>query len=409
MLRQVPSGLGTAMRNKVVEHTVRLLRDMGEMPTRRLVEEPAIKVGLSAKVERVVQLLKVKDNNHMVLLHGMGGIGKTTLARAVFNRLHSNNPTLPCCFLKLDPDDAKVGKIAWKQQQLLKELAYAEGASLYDEQHGRDLLAEKLQGKRVLLVVDNLWGNCLDILLPEGFVQLLGKGSMVLATSREKEAVMGVVCEEDVSTAEMECLSSDQSMELFCKYAFSGLAPVPSSWVEHIERSRWASQIMAVLHMCGGLPMALEVLGRYFSACDNKAEFERSVQTACSDQVAGWKETERTLFGALSLSWSTLKGAEQEALLDIALMLNGQPWDWVEHYCGCNTLGRLYILGLVKKQVAEQIFNGNNMVAMLHDTVAFFCCDAAASDTANSRPSQHGVVKASGALRQVCGTFYYAG
>jgi replication-associated recombination protein RarA len=156
--------MGTALRDKVVERTVNLLCAMGEMPTKRPLEEPDIKVGLEAKVDRVVQLLTT-GNDSMVLLHGMGGIGKTTLARAVFNHLHANHPTLPCCFLGLDPD-TKVAAIPQKQQQLLKDLARVERGTPSNAEEGRGLLAETLQGKRVLLVVDNVWGDRLGFLLP---------------------------------------------------------------------------------------------------------------------------------------------------------------------------------------------------------------------------------------------------
>jgi NB-ARC domain len=151
----------------------RLLRNMGQMPTGSAVEEPGIKVGLKAKVDHVVQL------------HCRGGIGKTMLARAVFNQLHANRPTQPCCFLGVDPD-TKVGDIKEKQQQLLKELARAEGGIPTNAEQGRQLLGRELEGKRVLLVVDTVWGDRQGFLLLNNFLQLLGEGSGVLFTAGRK-------------------------------------------------------------------------------------------------------------------------------------------------------------------------------------------------------------------------------
>jgi hypothetical protein len=380
VLLQVPSGMGTAMRDKVVEGTVRLLCDMGKMPTRRPLEEPDVKVGMEAKVERVVQLL-TKQNN-MVLLHGMGGIGKTTLAKAVFNQLHADHPTVPCCFLSLDPGTT-FGNITHKQQQLLKELTHVETGTLNDAMDGRRMVAEKLAGKTVLFVVDNVWDDRLEFLLPKDFMQLLGAGSMVLVTSREQGAAREL---QGSIEEEMECLPDEQSMELFCMYAFPGLAPVPSSWDKHVEQPWWASQIKQVLKMCAGLPMALEVVGRYFAACGNKDEFLNGLRKACSKVKAGRLEAERSLFGALGLSWSILELSEKEALLDIALVLKSAPWDWVRHYCGESDLDRLRGLGLVKQQQHVQpeflseysVFT--KVQVAVHDTVAFFCADADAID-----------------------------
>ena len=45
-------------------------------------------VGLDSRVEDVMRLLDVRSNGVRVLgIHGMGGVGKTTLAKALFNRL----------------------------------------------------------------------------------------------------------------------------------------------------------------------------------------------------------------------------------------------------------------------------------------------------------------------------------
>jgi hypothetical protein len=293
----------------------------------------------------------------------------------------------------------KEGAIIRKQSRLLKDLA-AVDAQLDDAEEGRSKLARELRGKSVLVVVDNVWGDQLEFLLPEGFMQLLGEGSMVLVTSREQGAAGEL---QQVTAVEMRCLSDEQSMELFCKYAFPGLAPAPSSWEKHVEQSRWASQILAALKMCAGLPMALEVVGRYFETCDDKDEFRDSFRRACRQPIAGRKEEERSLFGALRLSWNILEPEEQEALLDIALMLKGAPWDWVQHHCGAPVLARLCGLGLVKQQQYEWEFNSEYASAIdaqvvVHDAVSFFCADV---DAIGGLP-QRRALSTTSEMRQVC-------
>jgi hypothetical protein len=373
----------TAMRKKVVEAAVTRLLDMGQMPTGVAADQPDIEVGLEAKVDQVVQLLTAtNENTKVVLLHGMGGIGKTTLARAAFNRLHANNPTLPSCFLCLDPDMSEAD-IMRKQRQLLLELAcVTDVTDVSTAEQGRAKLATKLKGKKVLLVVDNVWDTRLEFLLHKDTVRLLGEGSMVLATSREQGAAGLLACK--VTEVEMECLSEVPSVELFCKYAFPGSSPGPISY-----------QIQEALKMCAGLPMALEVLGRHFAACGDIYEFDSSFQVACSTQNAGRLEAERTLFGALQLSWNILEPKEKEALLDIVFFLKGQPWSWVRHHCDPYVLRRLGKLGLVKQQEA-----GAN-VASIHDTLSFFCRE----NTAIGGPHERMAVETSCELRQVRGLF----
>jgi hypothetical protein len=95
----------------------------------------------------------------------------------------------------------------------------------------------------------------------------------------------------------------------------------------------------------------------------------------------GRLEAERTLFGALKLSWGLLKPEEQEALLDIAWFMKGQRWAWVQLHCGPSLLQRLCHLGLVQVKVLPLYYQdllGEVEVAVMHDTMFFFCTEASA-------------------------------
>jgi hypothetical protein len=356
---QAPSRWGTAMRDQVVERTVELLAAMGELPTAGKVDLPGILVGIDAKVEELAQRMTAAGSNrHVVLLHGMGGIGKTTLARAVLNRLHDKCPTMPCCFVALDPVMADA-QLMDKQRQLLARLAGEAAPPLDSLERGRQQLAEKLRGKRVLVVVDNVWGDQLELLLPEGIGEVLGEGSMVLVTSRDSVAAKDF---DGAEVAEAGLLPDVHAMELLCQHAYRcGVAPAAEE-----------GRVKQLVARCGGLPMALEVVGRHLRQCKDRQRFfsdmANALTAAFNKDRAGRRDGERTLFAALQQSWDALEPEEQEALLDVTWFLQGQPWEQVEAHCGYGVLDRLAKFGLVKEQ--EDAWSGP--VATVHDTLVDF-------------------------------------
>jgi hypothetical protein len=100
---QVANSMEPLLVKRLVDKAVEALVGMGQMPSSHGgVEEPVIKVGMHSSREALVGLLTQGSGSHAALLHGMGGIGKTTLARAVFNQLHEGDPTAACCFVSLD-------------------------------------------------------------------------------------------------------------------------------------------------------------------------------------------------------------------------------------------------------------------------------------------------------------------
>jgi hypothetical protein len=356
------------MVDKVVQHTVRLLADMGQMPTASRVELPEIMVGLDARVEETVQRLTAEGQSRMVLLHGMGGIGKTTLARAVFNKLHEGHPTMPCAFVELEPETAGE-QLVKRQCQLLKKLAGMDAVSLCSVEEGRQMLAQKLRGRKVLVVVDNVWGGHLRLLLPDNILELLGGGSMVLVTSRNHRAAADV--RGQVAGVDMQTLPRTESLQLFCRHAYGTDTP-PA------DEQAWAERVVAT---CDGLPMAVEVLGRYLSCKSKRNKFLSNMETARASVYSTGEACRKdgaTLFAALRLSWSGLSAKDKEDLLDIAWFLKGREWEQVESYCEYDALDRLWRAGLVKRTKSMSYspcknMDSSAMVVSVHDCVVDFC------------------------------------
>jgi DNA polymerase III delta prime subunit len=349
----------------LVEHATKLLAAMGQLPPAGGVELRDTLVGMDAKVEDLEQRLAAAGkSNRMVLLHGMAGIGKTTLARAVFDLLHEQSPTRPCCFVELDArmTDAQLVE---KQSQLLKCLVGEAPTRLGSVEQGRLRLGEKLRGKRVVMVVDGVWGGLLQRLLPEDITQVVREKSMVLVTSRDSRAAHSFI---GVDLVQADLLPDQDALQVLCQHAYGSNVP-PAAETEQIDQ---------VVAWCGGLPMALRVVGRHLrQRRDSRGRFFNDLaaarKSAYKEGRAGRRGSETTLLAALRLSWDALDAEEQEALLDIAWFLKGQPWEQVEAHCGQGVLHRLSRLGLVTR---EAHWDSSQPIASVHGVIVDFGCSA---------------------------------
>jgi hypothetical protein len=178
----------------------------------------------------------------IVGVNGMGGIGKTTLAK----KLH-DDPDVQAwfggdvCWLKLGqkPD---AGAICLLQKQILWELCELK-EEIWNPEQGRAVLRRRLRDKRVLICLDDVWGDVsseLDVVRSQD----LGPGSRILKTSRNKEVIGGVGYDLDI-------LDNEAAWELFCWHAFQGRKPPEDL----------ASLAIEATKSCGGLPLAISILG----------------------------------------------------------------------------------------------------------------------------------------------------
>ncbi|PNT68530.1 disease resistance protein RGA2 isoform X2 [Brachypodium distachyon] len=225
----------------------------------------------------VLKLLLGQHNQRKVQvlpIFGMGGLGKTTLAKMVYNNHRVQQHfqlTMWHCVSENFEAVAVVKSII--------ELATKGRCELPDTvELLRVRLQEVIGQKRYMLVLDDVWNEEVrkweDELKPL-LCSVGGPGSVILVTCRSRQvaSIMGTV-----GLHELPCLREDDSWELFSKKAFS-------RGVE--EQAELVTIGKRIAKKCRGLPLALKIMGGLMSSKQQVQEWEAIAESNIGDNIGG--------------------------------------------------------------------------------------------------------------------------
>uniref|UniRef100_A0A453JFQ3 Uncharacterized protein n=1 Tax=Aegilops tauschii subsp. strangulata TaxID=200361 RepID=A0A453JFQ3_AEGTS len=219
--------------------------DTGIRETTSDVEEALI-IGRTEEKQKIVATLSESITPEVTILpiYGFGGIGKTTLAQLVFNDSQFAGYSRVWVYVSQNFDLNKIGNSIISQ--LSEESHVTEKQMIHN--HLRKLLA----GKKILIVLDDVWEKNPDTLKSLKAMLRLGADSMVkiIVTTRD-EAIAREIC-HTVEPYKLETLTDKFCWKILKqKTAFKNR--VDKKQLKHIGRE--------IATKCGGVALAAQSLG----------------------------------------------------------------------------------------------------------------------------------------------------
>ncbi|KAG5615595.1 hypothetical protein H5410_015419 [Solanum commersonii] len=259
-------------------------------PSTSLVDDTGI-FGRQNEIENLIGRLLSKDtkgkNLAVVPIVGMGGVGKTTLAKEVYNdervQKHFGLKAWFCVSEAYDAFRITTG--------LLQEIGSTDLEVDDNLNQLQVKLKERLDGKRFLVVLDDVWNDNYPEWddLRNVFVQGDIGSKIIVTTSKESVALMMGSGAINVGT-----LSDEVSWDLFKRHSLENRDPK-----EHLELEEIGKQIA---HRCKGLPLALKALAGILR-CKSKVDEWRDILRS---EILELPSCSNGILPALMLSYNDL-------------------------------------------------------------------------------------------------------
>ncbi|XP_048132184.1 disease resistance protein L6-like [Rhodamnia argentea] len=269
-------------------------------------------VGVEPHVQAIMTKLNVDYRNgkavkigdtrsKLLLIYGITGVGKTVLAKYVYNQLYHLFDG--CSFLGEIQAEIERRGILSVQNQLISDLHHGNAREYNSADKALIHIQNRFRPMKVLLLLDDVC-DYTQLSALVGDLNRLGRGSRVIVTSQNPKVL------EEYNDAEgfsLEPMRQDEALKLLCRHAFRKDSP-PEKF------KNLSTGIVAVTH---GLPLALNVVGSYLLLTKSKKAWNE-ILTELKEALHSGVQA------ALLKTYINLDVNAQQIFLDIACFFIGE-------------------------------------------------------------------------------------
>ncbi|XP_045822210.1 disease resistance protein SUMM2-like [Trifolium pratense] len=248
-----------------------------------------------SKYNELLNALK-DDSYYTIGLHGMGGTGKTTMAKEVgkqlktsmqFNRVIFTTVSSTPNIKKIQDDIAGHLELEWRDTN--------------ESTRPTQLWDRLINGEKILVILDDVWDylNFEDIGIPNSDNH---KGCKVLVTTRYLKVCNKMSC---ATTIQIELLSEEEAWEMFKRHAE----------LSNISSKNILDQGSKIALECKGLPIAIATIARSLKGEKRQENWDAALNSLQNPMLmAGVDDTKVDIYKCLKFSYDNLKDKEAKEL-----------------------------------------------------------------------------------------------
>lgn len=253
-------------------------------------------VGMESMFEKVWR--HIEDNEVGIIgLYGMGGVGKTTLLTKVNNYFKHIRSEFNLVIWVVVSKNLKLEKI---QDDIAKEVGILDDTwrtKAHDEK--ADLIYRVLCKKRFVLLLDDIWKRVelvkVGVPVPDGRNKY-----KIVFTTRSEEVCGNMGAHKKIK---VECLAWDKAWNLFQEIIGKGTLSIHPNIPQLAEM---------VAKECGGLPLALNTVGRAMACKTTPQEWKHALQVL-KKSAADFSGMGDEVFPLLKFSYDNLRSDEDRS------------------------------------------------------------------------------------------------